>query len=84
MYEKCNESRHAGKPVSADGRRARVHHQQGCRHYRGLQGGAAGSVHADTRRVRGPPFHMGEGSPGSTELQHRPQAGYLHRGGLQT
>ena len=44
----------------------------------------AGSVHADSRRVRGPPFHMGEGCPGSTELQHCPQAGYLHRGELQT
>ena len=55
------------------------------RHFNeGLQGGAAGSVHTDTRRVRGPPFHMGEGCPGSTELQHCPQAGYLHRGELQT
>ena len=36
------------------------------------------------RRVRGPSFHMGEGCPGFAELQHCPQAGYLHRGELQT
>ncbi len=62
---------HAGKQVPAARRGERLHHQQGCGHHRGLQGGAARTLHAHEDGVRGHPFHMGESGQGIAELQHR-------------
>ena len=77
-HEKRNENSHAGKQVPAVGRGERLHHQQGCGHHRGLQGGTARTVHADTCRVRVHALHLGQSGKGLAELQHRTQAGLLH------
>ena len=47
---------------------------KGCGHHRGIPGGTAGTLHADTGRIRGHAFHLGEGGQGIAELQHRAQS----------
>ena len=39
--------------------------------HRGIPGGTAGTLHADTGRVRVHALHLGEGGQGIAELQHR-------------
>ena len=82
-HEKRNENSHAGKQVPTVGRGERLHHQQGCGHYRGIPGGTAGTVHADTCRVRVHALHLGKSGKGFAELQYRTQTGLLHRRGIQ-
>ena len=59
-----------------------MHRQQGRGHHRGLQGGTTRTLHAHESRIRGRPFDLGESGQGVAELQHRAQAGLLHRGKL--
>ena len=60
-----------------------MYRQQGCGHYRALQGGTARTFHAHKGGIRVCPFDMGESGQGAAELQHRAQAGLLRGGELQ-